>query len=71
MPEKLAWSCDEKDRNACRNSHGCHCREITDLQEQVRGKDVTVAAAMKLIRRLEREQRRAALAALGKDASRG
>lgn len=28
---KLAWSCDEKDRNKCRNSHGCHCREITAL----------------------------------------
>ena len=31
MTDKLAWSCDEKDRDNCRNAHGCHCREITDL----------------------------------------
>lgn len=28
---KLAWSCDERDRKNCRNAHGCHCREITEL----------------------------------------
>ena len=28
---KLEWSCDEKDRANCRNAHGCHCREITEL----------------------------------------
>lgn len=27
----IAWSCDEKNRNACRNAHGCHCREIAAL----------------------------------------
>lgn len=27
----LKWSCDERDRSHCRNPHGCHCREITDL----------------------------------------
>jgi hypothetical protein len=26
------WSCDERNRAACRNSHGCHCREITVLR---------------------------------------
>jgi uncharacterized lipoprotein YddW (UPF0748 family) len=23
------WSCDERNRTACRNGHGCHCREVT------------------------------------------
>jgi hypothetical protein len=27
------WSCDERDRSACRNGHGCHCREITALRD--------------------------------------
>lgn len=31
MSGKLAWSCDERDRKNCRNAHGCHCREITNL----------------------------------------
>jgi hypothetical protein len=26
------WSCDERNRSACRNPHGCHCREITALR---------------------------------------
>ena len=26
------WSCDERNRQACRNPHGCHCREITALK---------------------------------------
>jgi hypothetical protein len=26
------WSCDERNRKACRNPHGCHCREITALR---------------------------------------
>lgn len=29
----LAWSCDERNRKACRNAHGCHCREITALMQ--------------------------------------
>ncbi|SRR6266851_5522434 len=34
--QKLAWSCDDQKRaSGCRNPHGCHCREITDLQHQV------------------------------------
>lgn len=32
---KLAWSCDEKHRDKCRNSHGCHCAEITALTERL------------------------------------
>lgn len=28
------WSCDERNRAACRNPHGCHCREITALRSQ-------------------------------------
>lgn len=31
----LAWSCDERDRKNCRNSHGCHCREITALIQRI------------------------------------
>jgi hypothetical protein len=27
--DKHLWTCDERDRANCRNSHGCHCREIT------------------------------------------
>ncbi len=34
---KLAWSCDEKDRKNCRNAHGCHCREITELLRKHNG----------------------------------
>lgn len=30
----MAWSCDEKNRDACRNAHGCHCREIAALMVQ-------------------------------------
>jgi hypothetical protein len=26
------WSCDERNRKACRNGHGCHCREIAVLR---------------------------------------
>ena len=29
------WSCDENKKLGCRNTHGCHCREIADLQVQV------------------------------------
>ena len=29
------WSCDENKKLGCRNAHGCHCREIADLQAQV------------------------------------
>lgn len=35
MTELDGWSCDERDRGACRNGHGCHCREITVLRRQV------------------------------------
>lgn len=28
------WSCDERDRSACRNPKGCHCREITALRKR-------------------------------------
>jgi hypothetical protein len=28
---QLEWSCDERDRKHCRNTHGCHCSEITHL----------------------------------------
>lgn len=28
------WSCDEK-LGKCRNPHGCHCREISDLQSEL------------------------------------
>lgn len=31
----VAWSCEEKKNLGCRNPHGCHCREIADLQAQV------------------------------------
>lgn len=31
MINELMWSCDERDRNNCRNAHGCHCKEITSL----------------------------------------
>lgn len=34
----LKWSCDEKNRNGCRNTHGCHCREITYLLAQLDAK---------------------------------
>lgn len=32
------WSCDEKhrDRGECRNSHGCHCAEITSQAERIK-----------------------------------
>lgn len=29
------WSCKERDRTACRNADGCHCREITALRNTV------------------------------------
>ncbi len=29
------WSCDEADRDNCRNPRGCHCREIETLRFQV------------------------------------
>ena len=32
----MKWSCDERDRKACRNGHGCHCREITALCKRVK-----------------------------------
>lgn len=31
LSEADGWSCDERDRAQCRNAHGCHCREITEL----------------------------------------
>jgi hypothetical protein len=55
---KLEWSCDEKDRDHCRNAHGCHCREISDLMEQVHGKEILVATGLRIIGRLERETRK-------------
>jgi hypothetical protein len=42
---KLQWSCDERNRKACRNSHGCHCREITTLIE---GRATLTAALRKI-----------------------
>jgi hypothetical protein len=54
---KLDWSCDEKDRESCRNPHGCHCREITDLLERIRGKEALVAATLRVVRRLEKQTR--------------
>mgnify|MGYP006951255482 CR=1 FL=1 len=35
MGDVDGWSCDERNRAACRNGHGCHCREITALRRQV------------------------------------
>jgi hypothetical protein len=35
---ELRWSCDERNRAKCRNSHGCHCREITDLLHRLAAK---------------------------------
>jgi len=29
------WTCKERDRTACRNPDGCHCREITALRNTV------------------------------------
>lgn len=60
MKSELQWSCDEKDRNNCRNAHGCHCREITDLMQQVRGKEILVATGLRIIGRLERDARKSA-----------
>lgn len=57
---ELKWSCEQKDRENCRDPHGCHCREITDLMEQVRGKEILVATGLRIIGRLEREARRSA-----------
>jgi len=51
----LQWSCDEKDRTNCRNAHGCHCREITDLVDTVRGKEAIVTETLRLLRRRERD----------------
>jgi hypothetical protein len=28
------WSCDEKDKQHCRNAHGCHCKEIATINAQ-------------------------------------
>lgn len=42
LSPKQVWSCDERyPRNPgkCRNSHGCHCKEIATLLSQVRQKD--------------------------------
>lgn len=50
---KLAWSCDEKNRNKCRNAHGCHCREITSLVLQCDDREKTVGIALRMIARLE------------------
>lgn len=38
MADKLisGWSCDERNRSECRNPRGCHCREITALQAQLK-----------------------------------
>ena len=35
MSDIAGWSCDERDRKNCRNGHGCHCREITDLMARI------------------------------------
>jgi hypothetical protein len=29
------WSCKQRDRTACRDPDGCHCREITALRNTV------------------------------------
>jgi hypothetical protein len=37
MSDVDGWSCDQRVRSgaSCRDPHGCHCREITDLRKQV------------------------------------
>lgn len=32
--ERRKWSCDERGED-CRNPHGCHCREISTLSQEV------------------------------------
>jgi len=39
------WSCDERNRKACRNGHGCHCREITVLRAALAAQRETGAHA--------------------------
>lgn len=45
---KLQWSCDERSRKACRNAHGCHCREITLLIEGKKSASSQVEALKKI-----------------------
>jgi len=52
-PEDLMWSCDERDRSECRNSHGCHCREITALVRARENLSKLNHARAKLIERHE------------------
>lgn len=54
--QKLKWSCDEKDRNACRNAHGCHCREITELLRRREALSKLNHTRAKLIDRLRADQ---------------
>lgn len=45
MPDDPIWSCDDRGpRGECRNPHGCHCDEISDLVKQVAQLDAEKAA---------------------------
>ncbi len=58
MTNKLKWSCDQKDRKNCRDPHGCHCREITDLLHQVDNLSKLNHTRAKALELLPDEQRR-------------
>jgi len=64
-----AWSCNERNRKNCRNSHGCHCREIADLKQTVADKERVIDIQLRMIVRLEKQTPagRAALEAAGRD----
>jgi hypothetical protein len=38
-PDVSGWSCDQRNRKACRDPHGCHCREITALRQMIDNRD--------------------------------
>ena len=64
MIELDRWSCDERDRKSCRNGHGCHCREITILRQQL-------TIAMTALRRVNSLAEKNARAALARTAAQG